>query len=190
MDKIPDQQITQLLHQVNDGDQQALNNLLSLVYTEVKKIASKYLGNEYQKRTIQTTELAHEAYLRLVGPKNLSLENRKHFFGSIANAMRQILVDNARQRNAVKRFNGETKISLDKAAYISLEPDEELIVLNDALIKLDSFDNRLSKVVEMRFFIGLTVEETAEILSLSPTTVKRDWRLAKAWLHREIEKED
>ena len=118
MNKIPKNQITQLLQKVNDGDQEALNNLLKLVYDEVKKIASKYLSNEYKRRTIQTTELVHEAYLRLVGNKNLSLENRKHFFGSIANSMRQILVDNARQRNAVKRGSGKTKISLDSVSVI------------------------------------------------------------------------
>ena len=187
MNNIPKNQITHLLQRVNDGDQEALNNLLKLVYDEVKKIASKYLSNEYKRRTIQTTELVHEAYLRLVGNKNLSLENRKHFFGSIANSMRQILVDNARQRNAVKRGSGKTKITLDKVAVLSSEKDEEILALNDALTKLDSFDKRLSRIVELRFFTGLTVEETAEILSISPATVKRDWRLAKAWLYKEME---
>lgn len=187
MNKIPKNQITQLLQKVNDGDQEALNNLLKLVYDEVKKIASKYLSNEYKRRTIQTTELVHEAYLRLVGNKNLSLENRKHFFGSIANSMRQILVDNARQRNAVKRGSGKTKISLDSVSVMSPETDEEILTLNEALIKLESFDNRLSRIVELRFFTGLTVEETAEILSVSPATIKRDWRFAKAWLYKEME---
>ncbi len=186
MDKIPKNQITQLLQRVSDGDKESLNSLLELVYKEIKKIASKYLQNEYRNRTIQTTELVHEAYLRLIGQQNLSLENRKHFFGSIANSIRQILVDNARQRNAVKRGSGKTKISLDEAVLIAPETDEELISLNDALVKLDSFDERLSRIVELRFFTGLTVEETAEILSISPTTVKRDWRLAKAWLYREM----
>ncbi len=187
MNKIPKNQITHLLQRVNEGDQEALNNLLKLVYDEVKKIASRYLSNEYGKRTIQTTELVHEAYLRLVGNKNLSLENRKHFFGSIANSMRQILVDNARQRNAIKRGSGKTKITLDKVAVFSSEKDEEILTLNDALTKLDSFDSRLCKIVELRFFTGLTIEETAEILSISPATVKRDWRLAKAWLYKEME---
>lgn len=187
MNKIPKNQITQLLKKVNDGDQQALNQLLELVYNEIKKIASNYLGGEYKKRTIQTTELVHEAYLKLIGQKNLSLENRKHFFGTIANSIRQILVDNARQRNAAKRGSGKTKISLEKVAAISIEIDEEILALNDALTKLDSFDERLGKIVELRFFTGLTVEETAEILSISPTTVKRDWRFAKAWLYNEIE---
>jgi RNA polymerase sigma factor (TIGR02999 family) len=186
MQKIPKNQITHLLQRVNEGDQDAVNNLLKLVYGEVKKIASKYLSDEYKKRTIQTTELVHEAYLKLIGQKKLSLENRKHFFGSIANSMRQILVDNARQRNAVKRGRGKTKISLDDVVVITPETDDEILALNDALIKLDSFDDRLSRIVELRFFTGLTVEETAEILSISPTTVKRDWRLAKAWLYREM----
>ncbi len=187
MNKIPKNQITHLLQRVNEGDHDAVNNLLKLVYGEVKKIASKYLSDEYKKRTIQTTELVHEAYLKLIGQKKLSLENRKHFFGSIANSMRQILVDNARQRNAIKRGSGKTKISLDNVAVVSPEMGEEILALNEALIKLDSFDNRLSRIVELRFFTGLTVEETAELLSVSPTTIKRDWRFAKAWLHKEIE---
>ena len=122
MDKIPKNQITQLLKRVNDGDKESLNRLLELVYKEIKKIASKYLQNEYRNRTIQTTELVHEAYF---GQQNLSLEDRKHFFGSIANSIRQILVDNARHRNAVKRGSGRTKISLDKAVLIAPETDEE-----------------------------------------------------------------
>lgn len=187
MSKIPKDKITLLLHSVNDGDQEALNKLINLVYSEVKKIASNYLGAEYKKRTIQTTELVHEAYIRLIGQNNLSLENRRHFFGSMANAMRQILVDNARHKKAIKRGSGKTKISLDKIAVITQETDEEMLALNDALSKLEAFDSRLSRIVELRFFTGLTVEETAEILSISPTTVKRDWKLAKAWLYREME---
>jgi RNA polymerase sigma factor (TIGR02999 family) len=187
MVNIPKNQITQLLQKINDGDAESLNRLLILVYNEIKKIASKYLAGEYSKRTIQTTELVHEAYLKLIGQKNLSLENRKHFFSAVANSMRQILVDNARKRNALKRGLGKTKISLDKAAIITSEKDEEILSLNEALIKLDSFDERLSRIVELRFFTGLTIEETAEILSISPTTVKRDWNVAKAWLYREIE---
>ncbi len=187
MNNIPKNQITQLLERINNGDQEAINKLLPLVYKEIKKIASKYLSDEYKKRTIQTTELVHEAYLKLIGQNKLSLENRRHFFGSIANSMRQILVDNARQRNAIKRGSGSTKISLDKAVVISPEADKEILALNEALIKLDYIDNRLSKIVELRFFTGLTVDETAEILSISPTTVKRDWRLAKAWIYKEME---
>lgn len=180
-------QITILLQRINAGDQKALDKLLPLVYGELRKLASKYLAGEYKKRTIQTTELVHEAYLKLIGQQNLSLENRKHFFGAAANAMRQILVDNARKKKAIKRGRGKTKVPLDKAIALSAEDDENILALNEALLKLDTFDNRLCKIVELRFFTGLTIEETAEILSVSATTVKRDWGLAKAWLYREIE---
>lgn len=188
MSKLPQNQITILLQKIKDGDQKAFDELLPLVYDELKKLASKYLRSEYGKRTIQTTELVHEAYIKLAGQSNASLENRKHFFGAAANSMRQILVDNARKRNAFKRGSGETKLSLDDVSFISAENDEEILNLNEALIKLESFDERLCKIVELRFFTGLTIEETSEVLSVSSTTIKRDWNLAKAWLYREINK--
>ncbi len=187
MDSEPQYQVTQLLYELSNGDKEALNKLLPLVYRQVKKIASRYLSNEYKKRTIQTTELVHEAYLKLIGQKEISLESRREFFGAIANVLRQILVDNARKRNAARRGEGQTKISLEKVAVISPEYDEEILTLNDALIKLNSFDKRLSSIVELRYFTGMTIAETAEILSVSPNTVKRDWNLAKAWLYKEIE---
>lgn len=187
MDKIPKNQITQLLQKISKGNYEALDNLLPMVYNELRKIASKYLNSEYKKRTIQTTELVHEAYLKLIGQKKLSLENRVHFFRAVAKSMRQILVDNARKRNAVKRGSGKTKISLDNAAVISPQSDDDILALNEALTKLDSFDERLSRIVELRFFTGLTIKETAELLSVSETTVKRDWNFARAWLYREIE---
>ncbi|MEJ2613788.1 MAG: ECF-type sigma factor, partial [Ignavibacteriaceae bacterium] len=119
MDKIPQNQITGLLHKLSEGENDAMDKLLPIVYKELRKIASKYLSNEYKKRTIQTTELVHEAYLKLIGQKKLSLQNREHFFRIVAKSMRQILVDNARKRNAVKRGSGKTKISLEKAYAIS-----------------------------------------------------------------------
>ena len=187
MDSGPQNQITELLYELSNGDKEALNKLLPLVYKQVKKIASRYLSSEHQKRTIQTTELVHEAYLKLIGQKELSLESRKEFFSAVANVMRQILVDNARKRNAARRGEGQTKISLEKAAVISSEYNEEILTLNDALVKLNLFDERLSTIVELRYFTGMTIAETAEILSVSPNTVKRDWSLAKAWLYKEIE---
>ena len=180
MDSEPQYQVTQLLYELSNGDKEALNRLLPLVYKQVKKIASRYLSNEYQKRTIQTTELVHEAYLKLIGQKEISLESRREFFSAIANVLRQILVDSARKRNAARRGEGQTKISLEKVSVISPEYDEEILTLNDALIKLNSFDKRLSSIVELRYFTGMTIAETAEILSVSPNTVKRDWNLAKA----------
>lgn len=186
MPDIPANQITRLLQRISEGDDKAMDKLLPMVYNELRKIASKYLRAEYGKRTIQTTELVHEAYLKLIGQGPLSLENRRHFFGVAANSMRQILVDNARRRNAEKRGSGKAKVTLEKIEPMSIENDEEILALDDALLKLDSVDSRLSRVVELRFFTGLTIEETAELLSVSPTTVKRDWNLAKAWLYREI----
>jgi RNA polymerase sigma factor (TIGR02999 family) len=189
VDLISQNKITQLLQDLNKGDKEALNKILPIVYKQVKKIAARYLGSEYEKRTIQTTELVHEAYLKLFGQKKLSLENRREFFGVVANVMRQILVDNARKRNAVRRGNNITKISFEKAADLSSENSEEVLILNDALIKLDLFDKRLSSIVELRYFAGMSIAETAEILSVSTNTVKRDWTLAKAWLYKEIENE-
>jgi RNA polymerase sigma factor (TIGR02999 family) len=186
VNSIPKHKITQLLQDLSNGDKEALNKLLPIVYKQVKKIAARYLANEYEKRTIQTTELVHEAYLKLIGQKQLSLENRKEFFGVVANVMRQILVDNARKRNAVRRGNNITKISFEKATVLSSENSEEVLMLNDALIKLDLLDKRLSSIVELRYFAGMTIAETAEILSLSRNTVNRDWTLAKAWLYKEI----
>ncbi len=187
MDYGPQYQVTQLLYELSNGDKEALNKLLPLVYKQIKKIASKYLSSEHKKRTIQTTELVHEAYLKLIGQKELTLESRRDFFSAVANVMRQILVDNARKRNAARRGEGQTIISLEKAAYIGSEFSEEILTLNDALIKLNLFDKRLSTIVELRYFTGMTIAETAEILSVSPNTVKRDWSLAKAWLYKEIE---
>ncbi len=187
MESGPRSQITELLYELSNGDKEALNKLLPIVYKQVKKIASRYLSNEHQKRTIQTTELVHEAYLKLIGQEELSLESRREFFCAVANVMRQILVDNARKRNAVKRGEGQPKLSLEKAAVLGSEYSEEILTLNEALIKLNMFDKRLSTIVELRYFTGMTIAETAEILSVSTNTIKRDWSLAKAWLYKEIE---
>jgi RNA polymerase sigma factor (TIGR02999 family) len=180
--------ITTLLQMISKGDQEAFNKLLPLVYSELRRLASRYLAGEYQKRTIQTTELVHEAYLKLIGQNKLSLENRRHFFGAAANAMREILVENARKRNALKRGRDNHKVTLERAGKISIDSDQDFLVLNEALTRLDAFDNRLYKIVELRFFTGLTIEETSELLSISVATVKRDWSIARAWLYREMER--
>ena len=180
--------VTQLLVDINKGDSEAMHLLLPLVYNELRRLASKYLKAEYSKRTIQTTELVHEAYIRLVGNINLSLQNRGHFFGVAANSMRQILVDRARKRSAIKRGEANANISLDDALFISDEKSEEIIALDESLKKLEMFDERLSKIVELRFFAGFTIEETAEILNISPATVKREWSTAKAWLYKSMGK--
>jgi len=178
--------ITILLNKVSEGDNFALERILPLVYNELRTISSKYLRDEYRKHTLQTTELVHEAYLRLIGDEKLNWESRSHFFGIAARSMRQILVDYARKRKAQKRGLGQTKISLDKAELIMSESEEQILNLNEALDKLELLEERSCKIVELRFFSGLSIEETANILNVSTATVKRDWNFAKAWLYREI----
>ena len=181
-------EITILLNELQSGNKETINKILPIVYNELRQLASKYLNKEYSNRTIQTTELVHEAYLKLIGSTDISWQNRAHFFGIAANAMRQILVDNARKRNANKRGEGKDKISLDEAPTISVQTDEQILALDEALKKLEIVDGRSCKIVELRYFSGLTIEETAEFLEISPATIKRDWNFAKAWLYREIQR--
>ncbi len=178
--------VTLLLNQVSNGNELALDSILPLVYNELRKISSKYLRDEYRHHTLQTTELVHEAYIKLIGSNSLSWESRAHFYGIAARSMRQILVDYARKRKSQKRGSGLTNITLDKAAQNFINIDENILDLNDALEKLEGIEERSSKIVELRFFSGLSIDETAEILKVSPATIKRDWNFAKAWLYREI----
>jgi RNA polymerase sigma factor (TIGR02999 family) len=178
-----------LLEDCVNGKKNAVNELLPLVYKELKKISSKYLHDEYRNHTLQTTELVHEAYIKLVGGQEINWQNRAHFFGIAANSMRQILVDYARKRNSQKRGEGKTHLSLDNADEIAFQSDEDIIELDEAMKKLEAFDPDLSKVVELRFFAGLNVEETAKVLDRSASTIKREWSLARAWLFRELSKE-
>lgn len=182
----PQSHITRLLNDYSDGNKQLLVEILPLVYNELRRISSRYLREEHRNHTFQTTELVHEAYLKLIGNENISWESRAHFFGIAARSMRQILVDHARKRNAVKRGSGDKKLSLEEAATITAENDEQILALDGALNKLETLDERSGKIVEMRFFSGLTLEETAEALKISTSTAKRDWNFAKAWLYREI----
>ncbi|MBK7629243.1 MAG: sigma-70 family RNA polymerase sigma factor [Ignavibacteriales bacterium] len=183
------QNITLLLEDCVNGKKEAINELLPLVYNELKKISSKYLHEEYRNHTLQTTELVHEAYIKLIGGQEINWQNRGHFFGIAANSMRQILVDYARKHNSQKRGEGKTHLSLENAEDIAFESEEDIIALDDAMKKLEAFDPDLSKVVELRFFGGLNVDETSKVLNCSASTVKRDWSLAKAWLFRELGKE-
>ena len=178
--------ITQLLNQISDGDEFVLEKTLKLVYDELKTISSKYLRKEYRHHTLQTTELVHEVYIKLIGNQNLTWENRAHFFGIAARSIRQILVDYARKRKAVKRGSGQTLLSLDKAEFVISESEEQILNLDEALKKFEEHDKRAFKIVELRFFSGLSIEETAQLLDISPATVKRDWNYAKAWLYREM----
>ncbi len=183
---IPSQiEITRLLNELRGGSKPALEQLLPLVYDELRRLASRYLQKEYQQRTIQTTELVHEAYIRLAGA-DITWENRAHFFGIAARSMRQILVAQARKRNAEKRGGEFTCVSLAEGIQFSEQTDAKLLALEDALARLEGFDERLCKIIELRFFTGLSIEETAEAMLLSPATIKREWAVARAWLHREI----
>jgi len=185
-DKYP-KNLTILLNELSEGNNLAIEQILPLVYDELRKISSKYLKDEYRNHTFQTTELVHEAYLKLIGNQKISWQSRAHFFGIAAKTMRQILVDYARKRKAQKRGKGKTKLSLDDAQFVAGESDEQILALDEALKKLENVEERSSKIVELRYFSGLTIEETAELLNISAATVKRDWQFAKAWLYREIQ---
>jgi RNA polymerase sigma-70 factor (ECF subfamily) len=179
------QDITQLLQGWSRGDSSALNKLTPLVYKELHRLAHRYMGFENPGHTLQTTALVNEAYLRLVS-NQATWQNRAHFFAISAQLMRQILVDFARSRHQLKRGGQVQRVSLDEALVGSKEPDADLVSLDDALSALAAVDSRKSQVVELRFFGGLSVEETAEVLKVSTDTVLRDWRMAKLWLLREL----
>ena len=179
-------EVTKLLIDWSNGDQEALDHLTPLVYAELRRLAHFYMGRERPGHTLQTTALVNEAYLQLVQQKGLHWQNRAHFFGIAARLMRHILVDYARERNSAKRGGGARRLSLDDVAELSEEKASEVVSLDDALNTLAEVDPQQSRIVELRFFAGLTVEETAEVLGISPATVKRDWAMAKAWLYHEI----
>ena len=182
----PSQNITKLLVDWRNGDQEALDQLMPLVYEELRRMANHYMRNERKGHTLQTSALVNEAYLRLVDHENIDWQNRSHFFGLAAQAMRRILVDHARSRNYQKRGGNAERVSLDEAANFAEERATELIALDEALQELAKLDPRKSRIVEMRYFGGLTGEETAEALGISTATVARDWETAKAWLLREL----
>jgi len=183
------QDITELLVDWSKGDLEALNKLTPLVYDELHRLARRYLRHERANHTLQTTALVHEAYLRLVEQRNANWQNQVQFFAVAAQLMRRILVDYARGHGAAKRGGGYAKLSLDEAMIVSNEKSADLMALDEALNSLAAIDPEQSRVVELRVFGGLTVEETAEALGVSPRTVKREWSMAKAWLHRQITKE-
>jgi RNA polymerase sigma factor (TIGR02999 family) len=178
--------ITQLLTQVGDGDQAAVDALLPLVYQELRRLANHYLRRERPDHTLQATALVHEAYLRLIDQTNISWQNRAHFFSVAAQVMRHILVDHARAHHAAKRGEGLRKLSLDEAVSFFEERDVNLVALDEALDGLAQLDQQQSRIVELRFFGGLTIDEIAEVLKITPGTVRYNWRMAKAWLHRAL----
>ena len=182
----PPKDVTQLLVDWGKGDKQALDGLMPLVYDELHRIASRYLRRERQGHTLQTTALINEAYLRIVDQNRVNWQNRAHFFGVAAQIMRRILIDHARSHLYAKRGGGAQKLTLDEAIATPQERDLDLVALDDALTTLAEIDPQQSRIIELRFFGGLTIEETAEALSISPATVKRDWNMARAWLYGEI----
>jgi RNA polymerase sigma-70 factor (ECF subfamily) len=180
------QEITQLLLSWNKGDKSALDQLIPLVYPELRRLARIYMGRENSAHTLQTSALINEAYLRLVNQQQLEWQDRAHFFAVSAQIMRHILVDHARRYRCRKRGRGTEHLPLDDMAVVCDERAADLVALDDALNQLASIDARKSQIVELRFFGGLTVEETAEVMKLAPITIMREWRAAKAWLGREV----
>jgi RNA polymerase sigma-70 factor, ECF subfamily len=184
------QQVTKLLQAWGQGQDAALDELLPVVHQELRRLARRYMFGERPGHTLQTTALVNEAYLRLVNSRQVNWQNRAHFFAISAQLMRRILVDSARARGDKKRGGGIPKVTLDEALVGPQEKGQDLVALDDALKALSEVDPRKSRVVELRFFGGLGVEETAEVLKVHPNTVLRDWRLAKMWLKREMSKEE
>ena len=179
-------EVSQLLRAWGNGDAGAFDRLVSLVYDELRRMARRHMARQSPDHTLQTTALIHEAYLKLVDLKDVRWQDRAHFFAVAATAMRHILVDYARSRHAAKRGGRLEIVSLDEAATICEERAAEVVALDDALKGLAAFDSRKSQVVELRYFGGLSVGDTAEVLRVSPETVARDWRLARTWLLREL----
>ena len=182
----PPSQVTKLLRGWRGGDRKALDALLPLVYGELRRLAHRHLRNERPDHTLQSTALVHEVYFRLVGQDLPEWEGRAHFFAIAAQLMRQILVDYARRHRASKRGSGVCMLTLDDALALPRRKDVDVIALDDALNTLAEIDPRQSRVVELRFFAGLSLEETSEVMGIATATVQRDWTAARAWLHREI----
>jgi RNA polymerase sigma factor (TIGR02999 family) len=183
------QQVTQLLVNWSNGDQAARDRLMPLVYDELHRLAHQYMKRESPGHTLQTSALVNEAFVKLVDQTNVRWQNRSHFFGIAAQLMRRILVDHARSRQTAKRGGGARPVSFDDALLVSDERSAEVVAVHEALERLAVFDSRKAQIVELRFFGGLSIDETAKVLGVSPGTVMRDWTLAKAWLHKEISAE-
>jgi len=182
-------EVTKLLDDYANGNRACLDELLPLVYGELRRLAHSYLKSERRDLTLQTTALVHEAYLKLIDQRSVSFQNRAQFFALSAQAMRRILLDNARRRTAEKRGSGE-KVFLADIAEISVDANEQMIELDLALQELERFDAKQAKIIELRYFGGMTIEETAEVLKISPATVKREWTMARAWLFERMRDEE
>ena len=189
MSSAPDQQpghVTQLLERWGGGDRSALDELMPLVYDELRRLAGNYLRRERADHTLQPTALVHQAYVRLVGEKQGRWQGRKHFYGIAARLMRQILVDHARSHGAEKRGGGRAAVSLGHAEEVAGPPAVDVLAIHEALERLAAFDEQRARVVELRFFGGLSIEEAAEALGVGHATVEREWALARAWLRKEL----
>jgi RNA polymerase sigma factor (TIGR02999 family) len=179
-------EVTRLLEEWTRGDRDALNRLMPLVYGELRRMSSYYLRGERENHTLQSAALVHEAYLRLVGRQNVHWKNRAHFLGVAAQVIRSILVDHARARSAAKRGAGAVTLTVSELSAVTTQPEVDVIELDTALNELARLDPQQSRIVELRFFAGLTNEETAEVLGVSASTVKRDWTHARAWIYRAL----
>lgn len=184
MTTVSQREITRLLADWAGGDRGALERLAPLVHAELRRIARRQMGGERQGHTLQATALVNEAYLRLAGQEGFEWKDRAHFYAVCAQVMRHVLIDHARAHARDKRGGGALHVSLDEAAVMSAESASELVALDEALRELEEVDPQKGRVVELRYFAGLSIEETAEVLNISPTTVRREWRRAKAWLYR------
>ena len=182
------QGITQLLERWSEGDERALDQLMPLVYAELHRLAGAYLRRERREPTLQPTELVNEAYLKLIDQRSARWQNRAQFYGVAAQLMRRILVDHARSHYATKRGGDRINVSLKNIGAFGEQPDADLLALHDVLNRLAEIDPDQSRIVELRFFGGLTIEETAEVMHISHSTVEREWKIAKAWLKRELTK--
>lgn len=183
---LPQQSVTELLVVWGQGDKAALDELMPVVYQELRRLAQNYLSDERRGHTLQTTALVHEAYLRLVDQRSVNWQNRAQFFGVAAQMMRRILINHAVDRQAKKRQGYATKVSLDDAVSFFEQREVDLMALDEALNGLAALDAPQARIVELRFFAGLTIEEVAEVMGLSPATVKREWESAKLWLRRQL----
>jgi RNA polymerase sigma factor (TIGR02999 family) len=178
--------ITQVLEAARQGDPQAATQLLPLVYTELRKLAAAKMARELPGQTLQPTALVHEAWLRVSGPGHTNYQNRAHFFAAAAEAMRRILIDNARRKHAARHGGGQLRVDLEEADIAAPANDEQLLAVHEALDKLTAEDPAKAELVKLRYFVGLSVEEAAEVLGISTPTVKRHWAYAKAWLYRQM----
>jgi len=181
-------QLTELLQQVNAGSGDALDHLMPAVYSELRRQAARYLRRERNNHTLQPTALVNEAFIKLIDQRNVRWQNRAHFFGIAAQAMRRIVIDHARTRQRIKRGGVQQVVTLDEAMLAGEPRSIDVLALDEALTRLEAIDERQARIVELRYFAELSVEETAEVTGLSPATVKREWAMARAWLHAELSK--